>query len=110
MPLWQVARRDRITGEEDDILHQPMSSFRPVLSPDGKTLLYITRYETETGLRMRNLETGEDRWVRYPITRDDQESNYTRDLFPGYGFLPNGKDTNWRIPSSRDALLSFCES
>jgi Tol biopolymer transport system component len=92
MPLWQVARRDRITGEEDDILHQPMSSFRPVLSPDGKTLLYITRYETETGLRMRNLETGEDRWVRYPITRDDQESNYTRDLFPGYGFLPNGKE------------------
>ncbi len=52
-----------------------------MLSPDGKQLLYVTRYETETGLRLRNLETGEDRWVRYPITRDDQESRFTRDRF-----------------------------
>src|SRR2546430_17354336 len=28
----------------------------------------------------------------YPITRDDQESRFTRDLFPGYAFLPGGKE------------------
>src|SRR5256885_8990327 len=55
-------------------LQQPESSFRPVLSPDGTQILYVTRYETESGLRLRNLQTGEDRWVKYPITRDDQES------------------------------------
>jgi hypothetical protein len=60
--------------------------------PDGKALLYVTRYETESGLRLRNLQTGEDRWVKYPITRDDQESRFTRDLFPGYAFLPGGKE------------------
>jgi len=91
-PLWHIARRDRKTGDEDVLLQQPESAFRPVLSPDGKELLYITRYETETGLRLRNLQTGEDRWVRYPITRDDQESRFTRDLFPGYAFLPDGKE------------------
>jgi Tol biopolymer transport system component len=91
-PLWQVARRDRKTGDEDVLLQQAESSFRPVLSPDGNVMLYVTRYETESGLRMRNLQTGEDRWVRYPITRDDQESRYTRDLFPGYAFLPGGKE------------------
>jgi Tol biopolymer transport system component len=91
-PLWQIARRDRKTGDEDVLLEQAESSFRPVLSPDGTQLLYVTRYETETGLRLRNLETGEDRWVRYPITRDDQESRYTRDLFPGYAFLPDGRE------------------
>src|SRR5580704_2230843 len=91
-PLWQIARRDRKTGDEDVLLEQAESSFRPVLSPDGMQLLYVTRYETESGLRLRNLQTGEDRWVRYPITRDDQESRFTRDLFPGYAFLPDGKE------------------
>src|ERR1700676_1283918 len=91
-PLWQIARRDRKTGDEDILREQAESSFRPVLSPDGTQLLYVTRYETESGLRMRNLQTGEDRWVRYPITRDDQESRFTRDLFPGYAFLPDGKE------------------
>src|SRR5271155_4242559 len=91
-PLWQIARRDSKTGDEDILLEQAESSFRPVVSPDGTQLLYVTRYETESGLRLRNLQTGEDRWVRYPITRDDQESRFTRDLFPGYAFLPDGKE------------------
>jgi len=91
-PSWHIARRDRKTGDEDDIIQQIRSAFRPVLSPDGKQLLYVTRYETESGLRLRNLESGEDRWVRYPVTRDDQESLFTRDVFPGYAFLPGGKE------------------
>src|SRR5499427_791209 len=91
-PLWQVARRDRKTGDEDVLINQLGSSMRPVLSPDGSSLLYVTRHEAESGLRLRNLQTGEDRWVKYPITRDDQESRFTRDLFPGYAFLPGGKE------------------
>jgi Tol biopolymer transport system component len=92
LPLWKIVRRDRKTGDEDEIIAQQDSAFRPVLSPDGKQLAYITRFETETGMRLRNLETGEDRWVKYPITRDDQESRFTRDVFPGYAFLPGGKE------------------
>ena len=91
-PLWQIARRDRKTGDEDVLIEQLDSSFRPVLSPDGAQVLYVTRFETESGLRLRNLQTGEDRWVKYPVTRDDQESRFTRDLFPGYAFLPDGKE------------------
>jgi len=34
LPLWQIARRDRKTGDEDVLLQQLESSFRPVLSPD----------------------------------------------------------------------------
>src|SRR6266849_2779634 len=88
---WQIVRRDRKTGNEDVLFRQSESSFRPVLSPDGKELVYATRHETESGLRLRNLQTGEDRWVKYPVTRDDQESCFRRDLFPGYAFLPGGK-------------------
>ena len=91
-PLWSIKRKDRKTGDEDTIIEQPRSAMRPGVSPDGKTLLYVSRYETETGLRLRNLETGEDHWVRYPVTRDDQEAIFSRDLFPGYAFLPGGKE------------------
>src|SRR6266849_8886425 len=91
-PLWQIARRDRKTGDEDVLIEQLDSSFRPLLSPDGTQVLYVTRFETESGLRLRNLQTGADRWVRYPITRDDQESRFTRDLFPGFAFMPDGKE------------------
>jgi len=91
-PLWKIVRRDRKTGDEDEIIAQPESAFRPALSPDGKQLVYVTRYETETGLRRRNLATGEDHWVKYPVTRDDQESRFTRDVFPGFAFLPGGKE------------------
>jgi Tol biopolymer transport system component len=91
-PLWQIKRKDRKTGEEDTIIEQSRSAMRPLLSPDGKFLLYVTRHETESGLRLRNLETGEDHWVRYPVTRDDQEAIFSRDLFPGYAFLPGSKE------------------
>jgi Tol biopolymer transport system component len=91
-PQWVIIRKDRRTGDEDTIIQQPESAFRPLVSPDGKFLLYVTRYETESGLRLRNLETGDDRWVRYPVTRDDQESLFTRDLFPGYAFLPGARE------------------
>jgi len=91
-PLWQIKRKDRKTGEEDTIIEQPRSAMRPGISPDGKSVLYVTRRETESGLRLRNLETGEDHWVRYPVTRDDQEAIFSRDLFPGYAFLPGGRE------------------
>src|SRR5258707_10507557 len=39
-----------------------------------------------------NWESGGARWVKYTVTRDDQESLFTRDVFPGYAFLPGGKE------------------
>jgi Tol biopolymer transport system component len=91
-PQWTIMRRDRKTGDEDALIEQLESAFRPMLSPDGSQLLYVTRYETESELRLRNLQTGNDRWVRYPVTRDDQESLFSRDVFPGYAFLPGGNE------------------
>ncbi len=92
LPSCQIARRDLTTGDEDEITEAPGSAFRPVLSPDGTKLVYGTRHETETGLRLRDLSTGEDRWLKYPVQRDAQESFAERDMLPGYAFTPDGRE------------------
>jgi Tol biopolymer transport system component/imidazolonepropionase-like amidohydrolase len=90
-PLWQIHRHDRDTGDAAQITNAQGSAMRPVLSPDGKWLVYGTRYKTDTGLRVRNLETGAERWLIVPVTRDDQESRASRDTLPGYSFMPDGQ-------------------
>ena len=89
-PLWQIYRHDRETGDASQITNARGSALRPVISPDGKWLVYGTRHKTQTGLRVRNLDTGAERWLAYPVTRDDQESRATRDTLPRYDFMPDG--------------------
>jgi Tol biopolymer transport system component/imidazolonepropionase-like amidohydrolase len=90
-PIWQIVRFDRDTSETAKITNARGSAMRPVLSPDGKHLVYATRYETKTALRVRDLDTNRERWLINNVTRDDQESRATRDTFPGYAFMPDGK-------------------
>jgi len=92
LPLSQITRRDLTTGDEDPVTDAPGSAMRPLISPDGMLLVYATRYETETGLRIRDLKNGEEHWLKYPVQRDDQESLYTRDFLPSYAFTPDGKE------------------
>ncbi len=89
---WQIARRDMQSGEVDTVTQADGGAVRPLVSPDGHWLVYGTRFETQTGLRIRNIDSGEDRWLKYPIQRDDMESAATGDLLPGYAFLPEGRD------------------
>jgi Tol biopolymer transport system component/imidazolonepropionase-like amidohydrolase len=90
-PLWQVYRHDRELGDAAQVTNARGSALRPVISPDGKWLVYGTRHKTQTGLRVRSLETGAERWLIYPVTRDDQESRASRDTLPRYAFTPDGK-------------------
>ena len=90
-PLWQIIRFDRDTSETAMVTNAQGSAVRPMISPDGKSLVYATRYETKTALRVRDLETNQERWLINNVTRDDQESRATRDTFPGYAFMPDGK-------------------
>ncbi|MDX1383628.1 MAG: amidohydrolase, partial [Thermoanaerobaculia bacterium] len=92
LPLWQIARRDLVTGDEDRLTSAAGSAFRPRLSPDDRWLVYATRHDDQTGLKVRELATGEERWLAFPVQRDDQESRFTRDLYPGYAFLPDGSE------------------
>lgn len=91
LPLWQIVRRDLAYGHEDTLTAAPGSAMRPLVSPDGAQLVYATRHEQQTGLRIRSLETGRERWLAYPVQRDEQESRFSRDLMPGYAFTPDSR-------------------
>ncbi len=104
-PLWQIVRRNLVTADEDTITNLAGSAFRPLVSPDGKWLVYGTRYEQQTALRIRDLTSGDDRWFVPRVQRDDQESRATRDLLPGYAFTPDSQSIVisyggriWRVP------------
>ena len=66
MPQYQLAVYDRETGTRTTMSARFGSAFRPAISPDGKWLTYGSRQETETGLRIRELASGEERWLAYP--------------------------------------------
>jgi len=91
-PATQISRYEFATGAVDQITRGEGGAVRPALSPDGNVLVYGSRDETQTGFRIRDLQSGADRWLTYPVQRDAQE-NYrppSRDLLPGYSFTPDG--------------------
>ena len=50
-----------------------------------------SRWRQRTGLRLRDLKTGEDRLLAYPIDPDAQDQGYYYDLTPRYAFMPGDK-------------------
>ena len=88
---WQLGVYDRHTGQNYRQSDELGSAMRPILSPDGRWLVYATRWDAQTGFRVRDMQSGDDSWLLYPVQRDDQESASTRDLMPGASFTPDSK-------------------
>ena len=81
---------DRETGETTPVAGNAGGALRPVVSPDGRWLVYGARYDHGQGLRIRDLETGEERWLHTDVQRDEQEGIFSRDLMPASAFTPDG--------------------
>jgi Tol biopolymer transport system component len=104
-PQYQLYRYDRETGESMRMTGRYGSAFRPAVSPDGQWLVYGTRENTQTALRKRNLVTGDEDWLVFPVQRDDMESRAPLDVLPGYDFTPDSRaiitsydGKIWRVP------------
>ena len=92
LPQYQISKYDRETGDIKRETSRFGSAFTPTLSPDGKSLVYGTRYEDKTALRIRNLETGYEKWLAFPVQKDDQESQATMGVLPNMAFTPDSKN------------------
>jgi Tol biopolymer transport system component len=92
LPQYQLAIYDRETGETEVETARYGSAFSPTLSPDGKWLVYGSRYNDQTGLLIRDLSTGDEKWLAYPVQRDEQESIAPLGVLPAMSFTPDSKN------------------
>lgn len=89
--LWQIYRFDRQTGESDQLTGGFGGAARPALSPDGKTMTFISRRDNDTVLVSRDLASGAEQILLKGITKDEQEGFGQMDIWPNYAFTPDGK-------------------
>lgn len=89
MPIAQIRRLDLRHGTLEALTNGAGGGTRPVLSADGKLLVYASREEGRTILRARDLISGADRVVTRSAQQDRQD--YGRglrgDQLPGYVLL-----------------------
>lgn len=90
-PHWTIARRDLKAGTDETVIQSGGGAMRPRLSHDGHLLAYASRKGAQTGLRLRDLRSGTDRWIAMPVDHDGQEGGYYADLLPRYVFTPDDK-------------------
>ncbi|MEP7380901.1 MAG: amidohydrolase family protein [Gemmatimonadota bacterium] len=112
----QVALLDRSSGRLYGRTQEITGAMRPTPSPDGKWLVYGTRRDGVTGLKLVELSSGDERWIVPAVDRDDQEGATTRDFLPGASFTPDSKaliasfhGKLWRIevPDGRTTEIPF---
>ncbi|WP_192822039.1 amidohydrolase family protein [Rufibacter sp. LB8] len=110
LPQYQLATFDRETGEIDTRTSRYGSAFSPTLSSDGQYLVYGTRHNNQSGLIIQNLKSGDEKWLAYPVQRDEQESIAPMGVLPAMSFTPDNKEVVasyggkiYRIPVSGGA-------
>ena len=90
---YQIGLLDRETGSVFMRTHDHEGAFRPVSSPDGKWLVYATRYDSREALKVLDIATGAERWLKMDVQRDDHQGGGARDrdVYPASAFTPDSK-------------------
>jgi CubicO group peptidase (beta-lactamase class C family)/imidazolonepropionase-like amidohydrolase/Tol biopolymer transport system component len=85
-----LMRMDLTTRRTEPVVLEGSPAMKPTLSPDGRRLVYGTVREGRTGLKVRDLASGSERWLAYPVDRHQLEGRATRDVLPNVAFTPDG--------------------
>jgi len=88
---YQIGMLDRNTGQAAVRTREYGGAFKPMVSPDGKYLAYATRYDTKTALRLREIATGDERWLVPDFQHDAEERNSVMGILPNAAFTPDAK-------------------
>jgi CubicO group peptidase (beta-lactamase class C family)/imidazolonepropionase-like amidohydrolase/Tol biopolymer transport system component len=90
-PRSVILRLPAAGGPPTPVIVEGVLAMKPLLSPDGGTLVYGTVREGRTGLKARDLATGAERWLAYPVDRHQLEARASRDVLPNAAFSPDGR-------------------
>ncbi|MEZ4587753.1 MAG: amidohydrolase family protein [Gemmatimonadales bacterium] len=90
---YQIGMLDRETGRVMIRTHELEGAFRPMPSPDGKWLVYATRFDAREALKVVELATGAERWLVMDVQRDEHQGGgpRDRDVYPGSAFTPDSR-------------------
>ena len=115
---FQIGLLERETGDVRIRTHEMEGAFRPIASPDGRWLVYSTRYDARQALKLLDLQSGEESWLRMDVQRDESQGGGTRDrdVMPGSAFTPDSEAliTSWggkiwrvAVPSGEATEIPF---
>ncbi len=90
-PLFQIGKLSGATRQVTLATSRDEGAFSPAVSPDGRWLIYWTRYGADTGIRARDLQSGAEKWLVFPVDQDLQFARLLSDLVPAGAFTPDSR-------------------
>lgn len=93
--LWSVWQLARVTGEEHPVVSGVGSASRPMLAPDGKSLVFISRDRDRSQLEVLDLETRRRRVLPVELDRDEMEGFAMHGTYPAMDWTSDGKLVLW---------------
>jgi imidazolonepropionase-like amidohydrolase/Tol biopolymer transport system component len=89
--IYKIKRLELATGEIDVIISGKGGAIRPVPSPDGKYLAYVSRDDFQSNLYLYDLKSGEERRIFTGLDRDMQETWAIHGVYPNMAWLPKSE-------------------
>ena len=93
--LWSVWKLDRVTGEEHPVVSGVGSASRPMLAPDQKSLVFVSRDRDRAQLEVLDLASGKRRILFTELDRDEMEGFAMHGTYPAMDWTSDGKLVLW---------------
>ena len=112
----QVVRHQVATHTEERLSLDGANPMKAMVSPDGKWLVYGAENRGLAGFRLRDLNTGEEKWLKPQAQRSELEARGSRDMLPNFDFTPDsryviaayqGKLHRLEIATGKDEVIPF---
>lgn len=111
-----VVRYQLNTQTEERLVLEGSNPMKAMVSPDGRWLLYGAENRGLAGFRLRNLTTGEERWLKPQTQRSELEARASRDVLPNFDITPDsryviaayqGKLHRLELATGKDEIIPF---
>ncbi|MBL8268804.1 amidohydrolase family protein [Steroidobacter sp.] len=113
---WQIGVVDRSSGVMTPYTDELNGAMRPLLSRDGRYIVYATQWQRQTRMKLLDMKSREARWLVPDVERELNETAPRRDLQPGAAFTADGSAVVvahhgkiWRVsvPDGRVTAVPF---